>query len=224
MIRVVFIEDSTITRFGITTAINQQLGMEVVGATGTGNEGVELVQKFNPDVVLVDIGLPDISGVEVIKKIKDYRSSTKIVVLSCNHSQEIISAAVNNGAESYILKKNDIPLIIEAIKTTYNNKSLFDSEIIKRGLVKFFPNHKGRGRGRIFDDSLSEREISVLTLIAAGFSNKEIATKLFIGENTAKNHTRNIFSKLGVNKRINAVKKGCELGYISNSNNVAQVS
>lgn len=220
MIRVVFIEDNDITRFGITTAINQQPGMEVVGATGTGNKGVELVEELNPDVVLVDIGLPDISGVEVIKKIKDYRNKTKIVVLSCNSCQEIISAAVNNGAESYILKKNDIPLIVEAIKNTYNNKSLFDSEIIKRGLLKLFPNHKSRGR--IFDDSLTEREISVLTLIAAGFSNKEIATKLFIGENTAKNHTRNIFSKLGVNKRINAVKKGCELGYISN--NVAQVS
>lgn len=220
MIRVVFIEDHNISRLGITTAINQQVGMQVVAAAPTGNEGVELVKKLEPDVVLVDIGLPDISGIEVIKKIKDYRSKTKIVVLSCNASQEIISAAINNGAESYLLKKNDIPLIVEAIKSTYNNKSLFDSEIIKRGLLKLFASPKCRGR--ILDDSLTEREISVLSLIAAGCSNREIATKLFIGENTAKNHIKNIYSKLGVKNRTSATKKGCELGYISN--NVAQVS
>lgn len=215
MIRVVFIEDNDIIRLGITTAINQQPDIEMVGVGHTGNEGVELVKSLSPDVALVDIGLPDISGVEVIKQIKKYKNNTKVVVISCNSCQEVITAAISSGADSYILKKNNTSLIVEAIKSTYNNKSLFDSEIIKRGLLKIFPTQKTKGN--IFDDHLTQREISVLTLIAAGFSNKQIGEKLFIGENTVKNHARNIYSKLGVDSRINAIIKGSELGYISNT-------
>jgi DNA-binding NarL/FixJ family response regulator len=220
MIRLVLIEDEEVFRLGITTAIQQQPDMEMVANASTGEQGINIVKQWEPDVVLVDIGLPDISGVEVIKQIKIYRSNTKVVVLSCNSSQEIVNAAIGSGADSYILKKNNISLILEAIRTTYNNKSLFDSEIIKRGLLNLL--HKPKIKGKIFDDHLTEREINVLSLIAAGLSNKEIGQKLFIGENTVKNHARNIYSKLGVDNRINAILKASELGYISNT--VTQVS
>ncbi|MFN6499028.1 MAG: response regulator [Nostoc sp. DedQUE01] len=213
MIRLIIIDDEELIRLGITTAINQQPDMEMIANASTGEQGIKLVQQLQPDVVIVDIGLPDISGVEVIKQIKAYKGNIKVVVLSSNSSQEIVTAAIGNGAESYILKKNDVSLILEAIRTTYNNKSLFDSEIVKKGFLSFFS--KPKIKGKIFDDRLTEREINVLTLIAAGFSNKEIGEKLFIGENTVKNHTRNIYSKLGVDSRINAILKASELGYIS---------
>src|SRR5689334_19637611 len=104
MIRLVIIDDEELIRLGITTAINQQSDMEMIANASTGEQGIKLVQQLQPDVVIVDIGLPDISGVEVIKQIKAYRSNIKVVVLSSNSSQEIVTAAIGNGAESYILK------------------------------------------------------------------------------------------------------------------------
>lgn len=106
-------------------------------------------------------------------------------------------------------------MILEGIRVTSVNRNFFDSEIVKRGFQNFF--YKQRVKGKIFEDRLTARELKVLTLIAAGFSNKQIGEKLFIGENTVKNHARNIYSKLGVDNRIKAILKAFELGYISNT-------
>ncbi|WP_242053663.1 response regulator [Nostoc parmelioides] len=138
MIRLVIIEDEELIRLGITTAINQQPDMQMVGIARTGHEGIKLVGDFIPDVVLVDIGLPDISGVDAIRQIKANTSNIKIVVLSSHYAQSIVQSALNAGAESYILKKNNIPLILEAIKSTfYDCKSFLDPDISRQNF--FFP-------------------------------------------------------------------------------------
>lgn len=144
MIRLVIIEDEELIRLGITTAINQQPDMQMVGIARTGHQGIKLVEELAPDVVLVDIGLPDISGVEVIKQIKANTSNIKIVVLSSYYAQSIVQSALNVGADSYILKKNNVPLILESIKTTfYDCKSFLDPDISRHN---FFSNRKLRGR------------------------------------------------------------------------------
>jgi DNA-binding NarL/FixJ family response regulator len=209
MIRLTLIEDEELIRLGITTAINQQPDMEMVGVARTGIEGINLVKELNPDVILVDIGLPDISGLEVIKEVK-VNSKTKIVVLSSHSSQGTVQSALNAGADSYILKKNNVPLILEAIKTTfYDNKSFFDPDISRNN---FFFQQKIKGK--IYQDHLSATEMQIISLMADGSSNKLIAERLFITESTVKGHINKIFAKLDVKDRVNALIEASKLGYI----------
>ncbi|MEJ1935968.1 response regulator transcription factor [Nostoc sp. NIES-2111] len=210
MIRLVIIEDEELIRLGITTAINQQPDMQMVGIARTGHEGLKLVEELTPDVVLVDIGLPDISGVEVIKQIKANISKIKFVVLSSYSSQGTVQSALNAGADSYILKKNNVPLILEAIKTTfYDHKSFFDPDISRRN---FFFQQKIKGK--TYQDHLTETEIQIVCLMSLGSSNRHIAEHLFISESTVKGHINKIFAKLSVCDRVNALIEASKLGYI----------
>ncbi|BAB78303.1 response regulator (plasmid) [Anabaena sp. FACHB-709] len=210
MIRLVIIEDEELIRLGITTAINQQPDMQMVGIARTGHQGIKLVEELAPDVVLVDIGLPDISGVEVIKQIKANTSNIKIVVLSSYYAQSIVQSALNVGADSYILKKNNVPLILESIKTTfYDCKSFLDPDISRHN---FFFQQKIKGK--TYQDHLSNTEMQIISLMAAGFSNKHIAEQLFITQSTVKGHINKIFAKLDVADRVNALIVASKLGYI----------
>ncbi|MBD2505533.1 response regulator transcription factor [Anabaena azotica] len=210
MIRLVIIEDEDLIRLGITTAINQQPDMEMVKIARTGNEGVKIVEELSPDVVLVDIGLPDISGVEVIKQIKAKTSNIKIVVLSSHYCQSIVQSALNAGCDSYILKKNNIPLILEAIKTTfYDRKSFFDPDLSRRN---FFFQQKIKGK--TYQENLTGTEMEIVSLMARGYSNRLIAEQLFITESTVKGHINKVFAKLDVSDRVNALIEATRLGYI----------
>lgn len=209
MIRLTLIEDEELIRLGITTAINQQPDMEMVGVARTGIEGINLVKELNPDVILVDIGLPDISGLEVIKEVK-LNSKTKVVVLSSHSSQGNVQSALNAGADSYLLKKNNVPLLLEAIKTTfYDSKSFFDPDISRRNFC-----YQQKIKGKTYQDNLTNTEIQIVSLMAAGFSNKLIAEQLFITESTVKGHINKIFAKLDVRDRVNALIEASKLGYI----------
>lgn len=210
MIRLIIIEDEDLIRLGITTAINQQPDMEMVKIARTGNEGVKIVEELSPDVALVDIGLPDISGVEVIKQIKAKTSNIKIVVLSSHYCQSIVQSALNAGCDSYILKKNNIPLIIEAIKTTfYERKSFFDPALSRRN---FFFQQKIKGK--TYQENLTDTEMEIVSLMARGYSNRLIAEQLFITESTVKGHINKVFAKLDVSDRVNALIEATRLGYI----------
>ncbi|MHC5770808.1 MAG: response regulator transcription factor [Nostoc sp.] len=209
MIRLTLIEDEELIRLGITTAINQQPDMEMVGVARTGIEGINLIKELNPDVILVDIGLPDISGLEVIKEVK-VNSKTKIVVLSSHSSQGTVQSALNAGADSYILKKNNVPLILEAIKTTfYDSKSFFDPDISRHNFL-----FQQKIKGKSYQDHLSATEMQIISLMADGSSNKLIAERLFITESTVKGHINKIFAKLDVKDRVNALIEASKLGYI----------
>lgn len=214
MIRLVIIEDEELIRLGISTAINREFNMEMVGAASTGLEGIQLVEQLSPDIVLVDIGLPDITGLDVIDQIK-HHANIKIIVLSSHSSQDIVQAALEKGANSYILKKNNAGLIIEAIKSTYDNKNFFDPDIAKRSFQSFFQHQKIKGK--CYQDRLTRTEIKIIRLMSSGLSNKKIGEQMFITESTVKGHSTNIFSKLGVGDRVNAIIKAKELGYIEDS-------
>ncbi|BAY73311.1 two-component response regulator (plasmid) [Trichormus variabilis NIES-23] len=211
MIRLVLIEDEELMSLGITTAINKQPNMEMVGVASTGCEGIKLVEDYKPDIVLVDIGLPDISGIEVIEQIKLLPGNPKIVVLSSHSSQDIVQAALDKGATSYALKKNNIALVLEAIRATYENKSFFDSDIGRRSFQNFFPQ---KIKGKTYLHNLTHTEIRIISLMSAGLSNREIAQQMFITESTVKGHSSSIFSKLGVGDRVKAIIQARKLGYI----------
>ncbi len=212
MIRLVIIEDEDLIRLGIKTAINQEQNIEVVGESATGLGGMRLVEQLQPDIVLVDIGLPDISGLDLIYGIKS-KTNSKVVVLTCHSSQDVVNCALQNGADSYILKRMDLELIKHAINTTYNNNSFIDPEIAKR-VFQAFTAHHNKIKGKKYKELPTTTELQVLKLIASGLSNKEIAEKLFVTVSTIKGHSSNLFSKLGVRDRVNAILKAKELGYL----------
>ncbi|MCC5612001.1 response regulator transcription factor [Nostoc sp. CHAB 5834] len=216
MIRLVIIEDESLIRLGIKSAINQEQDMEVCGEAGTGAEGMRLVELFQPDIVLVDIGLPDISGLDLIYDIKT-RTNSKVIVITYHASQDVVNSALQNGADSYILKTMDLELIKQAINATYQNNSFIDPEIAKR-VFENFACHNNKIKGKRYRELPTPTEIKILNLIARGLSNKEIADKLFVTVSTVKGHSSNLFSKLGVRGRVNAILKARELGYLESEN------
>ncbi|WGV29084.1 response regulator [Halotia branconii] len=216
MIRLVIIEDEDLIRLGIKTAINQEQNIEVVGESATGSGGMKLVEQLKPDIVLIDIGLPDISGLDLIYDIKS-KTNSKVIALTCHSSQDIVNCALQNGADSYILKRMDLELIKHAINTTYQNNSFIDPEVAKRVFQTFTAHHQ-KIKGKKYTELPTATELQILKLMSRGLSNKEIAEKLFVTVSTVKGHSSNLFSKLGVRDRVNAILKAKELGYLDAEN------
>lgn len=211
MIRLVIIEGESLSRLGIKSAINQEPDMEVCGEAGTGIVGIGLAEQLKPDIVLVEIGLPDINGLDVIYNIKT-NTNSKVIVLTYHSSQDVVNSALQNGADSYILKTMDLELIKHAIYTTYQNNCFIDPEIAKRAFNFACQNQKIKGKR--YREPLTTRELEILSLIARGLSNKKIADELFVTLSTVKGHSTSLFSKLGVSDRVNAILKAKELGHL----------
>lgn len=211
-INIVIIEDDEFTKFGIKCAITsgESLPVRIVGETKFGLEGLRIVEEILPDILICDIGLPDINGIEIIEEIKGkFAQRIKILVVSGNINKEIVTDAINKGADSFFAKSSGVEKIVEAIHVTAKGESWFDSNISKI-LVNSL-----RGDAVKSPHDLTKRELAILKLIGQGLQNEEIANKLCISDGTVRSHTHNIFAKLHVNNRTQAVIKGVELDIIS---------
>lgn len=215
MIKVVIIEDESLLRFGIKALIEREPDMEICGEAGNGLDGLHVVKQSLPDVVLVDIGLPDISGLEVTYQIRQHTNS-KVVIVTNHRSEELADLALSYGANSFLLKKTDITLIRQAILSSYNNDCFIDPSMTKQILDNHhWRKHHILRKGKKFNEPLSPSETEVLKMIACGFSNDEIARKLFVTLSTVKTHANNILIKLNARNRSHAVIKGIQFGYIN---------
>ncbi|RCJ18620.1 hypothetical protein A6770_32740 [Nostoc minutum NIES-26] len=215
MIKVVIIEDESLLRLGIKALIDREPDMEICGEAGNGLDGLKVVQQSHPDVVLVDIGLPDISGLEVTYQIKQHTDS-KVVIITNHRNEELADLALSYGANSFILKKTDIVLIRQAILSSYKNDCFIDPSMTKQ----IIDNHNWRKyhilrKGKKYNEPLSTCETEVLRMIACGLSNDEIARKLFVTLSTVKTHANNILIKLNARNRSHAIIKGIQFGYIN---------
>lgn len=212
VIRTVLIEDDEFSKYGIKCAIegeNNGTRIKVVGDTKFGIQGLRIVEETLPRVVICDIGLPDIDGIQIIEKIKSkFEDEIKILVVSGNINREVVGAAITHGADSFFTKSTDITKLIEAIRVTARGESWLDSNISKILINSF------RKSSRSSQHDITERELTVLKLIAQGLQNDEIANKLYITEGTVRCHTHNIFTKLNVKNRIQAINLAAELGLI----------
>jgi DNA-binding NarL/FixJ family response regulator len=215
MIRLVIIEKGSLIRCGVKSVINQEQDMDICGEADTGSEGMRLVEQIKPDIVLIDIDLPDISGLDLIYEIKT-KTTSKVIVLTDHSSQDVVNAALQNGADSYILKSMNLELIKHAINATYDNNSFVDPGIAKRVFETFACHTKVKGKR--YRELLTPTELQVLKLMARGLHNKDIAQELFVTVSTVKGHSSNLFSKLGVTDRMNAVIKAKKLGYLGLDN------
>jgi DNA-binding NarL/FixJ family response regulator len=201
-IRVFCVDDHPIVRDGIAAIINLQPDMVLAGAAATGGEALERFFELRPDVALVDLQLPDMSGFDLIKKIKDKSPNARIIVLSSHEGDVDIQRALEAGAQGYVVKGIVREELLESIRSVHAGKRRLPAAVAQK-----LAEHMA-------DEAISPRELEVLSLMAAGKRNKEISSELSIAEDTVKMHVRNILSKLQVNDRTEAVTVALRRGII----------
>ncbi|GAH67007.1 unnamed protein product, partial [marine sediment metagenome] len=188
--------------------------MEVVGETGDGEEAIELVSQAEPDVVLMDIAMPKLNGIEATRRIKESHPSVSVLVLTAYDNEEFIFALVEAGAAGYLLKNVQSRELLNSIRAVYDGESVLHPTIANR----IFSRLQLEGKKPVRSERkqiLSRRELEVLKLSMEGLSNKEVAKELSLGIRTVQTHWRNIFNKLGVSSRTEAIISGLNKGWIT---------
>lgn len=197
MIRVMIVDDQKIFREGLKMIISQDADIEVVGLCEQGQEAVKMIPIYKPDIVLMDIQMPIMNGVEAVKRIKEDHKDIDVIMLTTFHNDHYITDAIRAGALGYLLKDTEISIIIDAVKTVHQGGALMDSNAMKVILNQFM-----KLPSETYDlDLLTEREKEICYLIADGLNNKEISEKLFLGEGTIKNHITKVLQKLELRDR-----------------------
>jgi DNA-binding NarL/FixJ family response regulator len=208
-IRCVIVEDDELTKISLKIGMQDIPQIELVGEADNIRDGLQLIRQQQPDVALVDVGLPDGSGIELTKYLRSDTNlvlqSTKILILTLQDSEERVMEAFAAGADSYCLKNIEFDLLFEAIKTTNLGNSWIDPAIA-RIILSHTKTNDRQANKQIPDkgNRLTERELEVLQSIVDGYSNEEIAQKLYIALGTVKSHVRGILNKLAVNDRTQA--------------------
>jgi two-component system NarL family response regulator len=201
-IRVLVVDDHPMIRAGLTATIEPEADMTVVGSASTGREGLELYRQHQPDVMLIDLKMPEMGGVEAIRTIRAEFPSAKIIVVSTYQGDEDIYRALEAGAVTYLLKDTLADKMIGVIREVANGGRPIPPEVAERLT------------GRMFQPALTNRETEVLQLIARGMRNKEIAAELNISDETAQGHVKNILAKLSVHDRTEAVAVAIRRGIV----------
>lgn len=213
-IKVLLAEDHIVVREGTRELIQREPDMEVVGEAGDGEEAIEMVNKLRPDVVIMDIAMPKLNGIEATKQIKGLHPVTAVLILTAYDNDQYIFALLEAGAAGYLLKNVRGRELIEAVRAVYAGESVLHPAVARRVIDRLiFPASKPT-KNEIME-FLSEREIEVLKLAAKGISNKDIAQQLFLSPRTVQAHLGNIFNKLGVASRTEAVLYALRKGWIS---------
>lgn len=206
-IRVLIVDDHLLFRRGVADILREQEGYRLAGEAENGEEGVRLCLQLNPDVVLMDVHMPGMSGVKAMKEIKG-KSATPVLMLTVSEKDEDLVHAIEAGADGYLLKNIEPDELIRAIKLATEGHAVLAPEVTDRVMRKV------QRRKEAPKTELSLREEEVLAILSQGATNQEIAKKLVISENTVKTHVNKIYKKLGVSNRAEAVAKALSLGLI----------
>lgn len=233
-LRIVLIEDHDLTRMGLRTALQQQEGIELVGEAANGADGLALLMKHLPDVAIVDIGLPDLDGIEITRRFKqsqieemEAKIKTKILILTMHDEELEVLGAFAAGADSYCIKNIDVKQLIEAIKITGDGQPWIDPAIAEIVLQQVRQENQEIAQDRISINALTDeegeilkaypltqRELEILELIVGGYGNKEIGIKLHISLGTVKTHVCNILAKLSASDRTTAAVRALRAGLV----------
>jgi len=213
-IRVLLAEDHVVVREGTRELMRRERDMEVVGEAGDGEEATRLALELQPDVVLMDIAMPKLNGIEATKQIKARCPASAVLILTAYDSDQYIFALLEAGAAGYLLKNVRGRELIEAIRAVHAGESVLHPVVTRRVIDRF-----KAARGELGENGaaepLTERELEVLQLASKGMTNKDIAKGLCLSVRTVQCHLGNIFSKLGVGSRTEAILHGLRRGWFS---------
>ncbi len=204
-IRVVVVDDQELFRRGMVMLLSVEDDIEVVGEASDGDEASELAATLVPDVVLLDVRMPKRSGIEACAAIKEVAPSANIIMLTVSDEEADLYEAIKSGASGYLLKDASIDQVAQAVRLVADGQSLISPSMAAKLLEEFKLIASAGSRPDLITPRLTQRELDVLRLVARGLNNKDIASDLFISENTVKNHVRNILEKLQLHSRMEAV-------------------
>jgi DNA-binding NarL/FixJ family response regulator len=213
IIKVCLVDDQTLVRQGIRSLLELSDSIRVVAEAGDGTQAVETIPRVKPDVVLLDMRMPGMSGLDVLNALAGANRLPPTIILTTFDDDQLVLAGLKAGARGYLLKDVSLDQLVDAVKTVAGGGSLVAPVVTQRllsGLERMHNDFVSLDR----PDPLTERETEILRLMAGGYSNKEIANSLGVAEGTVKNHVSNVLSKLGVRDRTRAVLKAFELGIV----------
>jgi len=203
-IRLLVVDDQELFRRGLTMVLSGEPGLELVGEAADGETAVEMVMRWAPDVVLLDVRMPKKSGIDTCVAIKAAAPATRIIMLTASDDEADLYDAVKSGASGYLLKDSSIDEVAQAVRLVADGQSLISPAMATK-LLDEFKQMSRPDRAAVLAPRLTDRELEVLRLVARGCNNREIGEQLFISENTVKNHVRNILEKLQLHSRMEAV-------------------
>ncbi len=218
LITVLIVEDNEITRVGLELTLNQIPGLKVVGSVADGLAAVEQARILSPNIVVMDIGLPEIDGIEATRRIKAEQPAMRVVMLSSHDTDDVLFSALSAGADGYCLKEISSAQLEMALKSVADGAAWLDPAVSSRVLSAFTGNTSSAlteiAKAVRSESPLSQREGDVLRLVIEGFSNQEIADRLGLSVETIKTHMRHIMEKLAVTDRTQAAVKAMRQGFI----------
>lgn len=215
-INVLLVDDHTILRDGIASILNHVEGIKVVGGLSSGEEAISNLEKYAPDVILMDILMGGMTGLEATRWIKEQNNSIRIIIITSEIKKEYVSTGIKCGIDGYLPKDVDKETLIEAIRAVMKGEKFFNAAITNLVFEDFYNSEKeGKKRIRKITEGLTNRENEILTLIASGKSNHEVAETLFISTKTVETHKANILEKLGLKNTAELVKYAIKNNIIS---------
>lgn len=226
MIRLYIADDHVLFREGLVRIFDLEEGIEVVGQATDGEQTIKDVQQIVPEVILMDINMPKISGVEATKRIKKQMPEVKIIILSIHDDESYIFETIRAGASGYLLKDVEGRVLIDAIIHVANGGSFIHPRVTSKVLKEFtrlseeVENQQMNSKldddvdSTVWDEMLTQREQEILVLMTRGMSNRDVSEELFISEKTVKNHVSNIFQKMQVRDRTQAVIQAIKQGWV----------
>ena len=210
-IRVVLADDQPLVRAGLRMILETEADIEIVGEAATGAEVVGICEQRQPDVVLMDVRMPEMDGIEATRLVTAAANPPRVLMLTTFDLDEIVYDALRAGASGFLLKDAPEERLTTAIRVVADGGSLFAPSVTRR-LIEEFANHGHSSQVHV--EGLTEREVEVLRLVARGMSNTEIGSELFISENTVKTHVARVLMKLGLRDRVQAVVRAYESGLV----------
>ena len=214
-VRVVVVDDQALVRDGFAMVLDHEDDIEVVGEAGSGQEAIEVARSHRPDVILMDIRMPEMDGLEATRRIlEDADWPVKVVILTTFDADEYVYQALRAGASAFVLK--DIPRaeLVSAVRTVADGGALLAPSVMRRLIGRFAQRLAADTAATARLERLTDRELEVLTAIGRGYNNTEISEQLFIGAATVKSHINSVFTKLGLRDRAQAVVFAYESGLI----------
>ncbi len=234
-IKLMLVEDHVLTRIGLKVSLEKYPNLEIIAETANGKEAIELANNKKPDLIIMDIGLIELDGIEATKKIKETNPNIKVIMLTSHESEREIIASLASGADGYCLKDTSPDQLYTAIQSVYEGNAWLSSQVAEKVLRNFYGKEVSQIKQNDFAKGLpaaeekkttkstfqipivplSERELEVLRLIVDGKSNQEIGEKLFVTLATVKTHVRSILNKLSVDDRTQAAVKAMRQGLVN---------